>query len=85
MNIAAQQKSAITWCEEILEGAKLGFCASEELQKLILMRGGKYFKTSNLERRCRQSSRIRSKLIKSNGTRYAVYGYANDEKQGELI
>lgn len=81
MNLSGM--SAVKCCEMILAGNRLEFFASELLQKRILTLGGKYFKTSNLERRCRDSSSIRSKLIKSNGTKYAIYGYV--EQQGELI
>ena len=83
MNLSGM--NAVKCCEMILEGAKLGFFSSEELHRMILMRGGKYYKASNIERRCRESLKIRRKIIKANGSRYAIYGYVNNGRLGELI
>ena len=83
MHNTEQQKSAIQWCESFLkEWDTLSFM-SEDIQEAILSRGGKLFKVSNLERRMRESNKIRS--VKVKGKNYVKYRYINDENQGELI
>ncbi len=82
MHNTEQQKSAIQWCESFLkEWDNLSFM-SEDIQQAILSRGGKLFKVSNLERRMRESDKIRS--VKVKGKSYVKYRYINDEKQGEM-
>ncbi len=76
-----QGKSAIECCEIILKswGSPL---MSEDLKSRIDALGGSYFKVSNLERRMRESDKIRS--VKVKGKNYVKYRYINDEKQGEM-
>jgi hypothetical protein len=71
--------SALRCCEMIMKTHKLSFTTSESLQQIILTSGGKYFKASNIERRCRESPLIKSKIVKGNGTKYAVYGWNSQQ------
>ncbi len=87
MHNTEQQKSAIQWCESFLkEWDNLSFM-SEDIQQAILSRGGKLFKVSNLERRMRESDKIRS--VKVKGKNYVKYSYinddVNDERLGDLV
>ncbi len=77
-----QQKSAIQWCEEISKEMSGYNIDSESMRDEIKSRGGKWFKVSNLERRMRESDKIRS--VKVKGKSYVKYRYINDEKQGEM-
>ncbi len=71
--------SAIECCEIILrvyEGASI---SSENMKEKIILRGGNNYKVSNLERRMRDSGKIRS--VKVKGKNYVKYRYVNDESQ----
>jgi len=74
--------SAANCCEEILRVYEGVSISSENMQEKIIVRGGKLFKVSNLERRMRESDNIRS--VKVKGKSYVKYRYINDEKQGEM-
>jgi len=82
MHNTEQQKSAIQWCEEISKEMSGYNIDSESMRDEIKSRGGKWFKVSNLERRMRESDKIRS--VKVKGKSYVKYRYINDEKQGEM-
>jgi hypothetical protein len=82
MHNTEQQKSAIQWCEEISKEMSGYNIDSESMRDEIKSRGGKWFKVSNLERRMRESDKIRS--VKVKGKNYVKYRYINDEKQGEM-
>lgn len=68
--------SAVKCCEEILKGNGGFMVMSEDIQDLITNFGGNRFKVSNLERRMRESDKIRS--VKVKGKNYVKYSYIGD-------
>jgi len=77
MHNTEQQKSAIQWCEEISKEMSGYNIDSESMRDEIKSRGGKSFKVSNLERRMRESDKIRS--VKVKGKNYVKYSYIGGE------
>jgi len=78
--------SAVKCCEEIVNGAMFAM-TSENIRELIHTYGGKYYKVSNIERRLRESDKVRSCRVK--GKNYVTYASVkrfgdnvNDERLG---
>jgi len=65
--------SAIKCCEMVLRVYEGLSISSESMKEKIILRGGKCFKVSNLERRMRESDNIRS--VKIPGKNYVKYAY----------
>lgn len=58
-----ENMSAKQCIEMILKGVPNCGISSERLQEVIELRGGKRYKVSNIERRCRESENISSKRV----------------------
>lgn len=69
-------KTAKECCESFLKEWDGFSFMSEDIQEAILSRGGKLFKVSNLERRMRESDKIKS--VKVAGKNYVKYSYKGD-------
>jgi len=68
-------KTAKDCCEMVLKFMAIPLY-SNDLGSLIDQFGGKYYKESNLERRCRESNNIES--IKVPGQSWVKYSYKGD-------
>jgi len=69
--------TAIEACEQILRVYEGMSVSSESMKEKIIVRGGKCFKVSNLERRMRESDKIRS--VKVKGQNWVKYVYIDKE------
>ena len=69
-------KTAKDCCEVILKDYKGMQLNSEEIQQIIVIMGGNHYKVSNLERRMRESDKIKS--VKVPGKNYVKYSYKGD-------
>lgn len=69
-------KSAMACCEIMSKALSPLVMSSERIKELIIANGGKCYKESNLERRMRESDKIRS--VKVKGKSWVKYEYVGD-------
>jgi hypothetical protein len=71
--------SAKQCCEMILKDVPNCGISSERLQEVIELRGGKRYKVSNIERRCRESESISSKRVPNKNYNHYMWNSQQDD------